>query len=288
MVLNETYKLNNGVEIPKLGLGTWLIEGEEATQAVKDAIAVGYKHIDTAEAYGNEVEVGKGIRESGMDRKEIFLTTKLAAEAKDYETAKKEINQSLEKLDCEYIDLMIIHSPQPWVEVNQSDNRYFHGNLEAYKALEEFYKEGKIKAIGVSNFGIDDLKNIIEHAEIKPCVNQILCHISNTPIELLDYCKENDILVEAYSPIGHGEILKHEKIIEMAQKYQVTVSELCIRYTLQLGAVSLPKTANKEHMIDNTKVDFEISNIDMEELKNMEHIKDYGNASFFPVYGGKM
>jgi diketogulonate reductase-like aldo/keto reductase len=287
-MLNESYILNNGIKIPKLGLGTWLIEGEKATQAVKDAIELGYRHIDTAEAYGNEVEVGKGIRESGVKREEIFLTTKLVAEAKDYETAKKNIQESLDKLDIDYIDLMIIHSPQPWVEVNQSDNRYEKGNLEAWRALEEFYKAGKIKAIGVSNFQIDDLKNILENAEVKPTVNQILCHISNTPLEIIKFCKENDILVESYSPIAHGEILNNDAIKNIANKYNATVAQLSIKYTIQLGTVSLPKSATKSHIEENSKLDFVISEEDMEILKNFEHIKDYGDSSFFPVYGGKM
>ena len=154
-MLEEKYTLNNGIEIPKLGLGTWLINGEKAKEVVKNALKLGYRHIDTAEAYGNEGEVGLGIKESGIPREEIFLTTKLVAEAKDYETAKKYIEESLNKLDCDYIDLMIIHSPQPWAYVNQSDNRYEEGNLEAWKALEEYYKLGKIKAIGVSNFQIN-------------------------------------------------------------------------------------------------------------------------------------
>jgi diketogulonate reductase-like aldo/keto reductase len=287
-MLNESYILNNGIKIPKLGLGTWLIEGEKATQAVKDAIELGYRHIDTAEAYGNEVEVGIGIRESGVKREEIFLTTKLAAEAKDYETAKKNIQESLDKLDIDYIDLMIIHSPQPWVEVNQSDNRYEKGNLEAWRALEEFYKAGKIKAIGVSNFQIDDLKNILENAEVKPAVNQMLCHISNTPLELINFCEENDILVESYSPIAHGEILNNDAIKNIANKYNATVAQLSIKYTIQLGTVSLPKSATKSHIEENSKLDFVISEEDMEILKNFEHIKDYGDSSFFPVYGGKM
>lgn len=287
-MVNETYKLNNGILIPKLGFGTWLIEGNNAYNAVKKALEVGYRHIDTAEAYGNEEEVGKAIRESNINRKKIFLTTKLVAEAKDYDSAKKRIEESLQKLDCDYIDLMIIHSPQPWKEVNQSENRYLKGNLDAYRALEDFYKNGKIKAIGVSNFEIDDLKNILENAEVKPMVNQILCHISNTPLELIKFCQKNDILVEAYSPIGHGEILNNPTILKMAHKYNVSTPQLCIRYTLQLEAVSLPKATSKEHILENSKVDFTISDSDMEILKNIEQIKDYGDASSFPVYGGKM
>ncbi len=158
-ILNEDYVINNGVKIPKLALGTWLIEGQAATEAVKEAIKLGYRHIDTAQAYGNETEVGLGLRESGKDRQAIFVTTKLAAELKDYDSAAKAIDESLTKLGLDYIDLMIIHSPQPWKAVNQSDNRYEKGNLEAYRALEDAYKAGKLRAIGVSNFNQHDLQN---------------------------------------------------------------------------------------------------------------------------------
>lgn len=287
-ILDEVYEMNNGVKIPKIGLGTWLITGDAARKATIEAINAGYKHIDTAEAYGNEYEVGIGIKESGIKREEIFVTTKLAAEIKNYNDAKKAINESLEKLGLDYIDLMIIHSPQPWAEYNQSENRYYEGNIEAYKALEEAYKDGKLKAIGVSNFEINDLKNILENCEIKPQVNQVLCHISNTPLELIEYCKKENILIEAYSPIAHGEALKNEKIKMMADKYNVSIPQLCVRYTIQLGTVSLPKTTHKEFMIENSKVNFVISDEDMEILKNFEKLEEYGDASVFPVYGGKL
>lgn len=191
-------------------------------------------------------------------------------------------------MGLDYLDMMIIHSPQPWVEVNQSDNRYEDGNREAWRALEEAYKKGKLKAIGVSNFQISDIESLVKTAEIKPMVNQILLHISNTPAELVDYCQKNDIVVEAYSPIAHGVILNQPEIKEMADKYGVTVPQLCSRYTIQLGAVSLPKTANPEHMKSNAQVDFEISTEDMEVLKNFKKIENYGVSSGFHVYGGKL
>lgn len=287
-ILNEDYVLNNGVKIPKLALGTWLIEGQAATEAVKEAIKLGYRHIDTAQAYGNETEVGLGLRESGKDRQAIFVTTKLAAELKDYDSAAKAIDESLTKLGLDYIDLMIIHSPQPWKAVNQSDNRYEKGNLEAYRALEDAYKAGKLRAIGVSNFNQHDLQNILDHADVKPAVDQILAHIANTPFDLIDFCQQNDILVEAYSPVAHGAVLKNSVLVAMAQKYGVSVAQLCIRYDLQLGMLPLPKTANPEHMAQNAAVDFEIDAADMDTLKQVEHIKDYGNDRFFPVFGGKL
>ena len=285
MILNENYTLSNKVEIPKLGLGTWFISDDEVADAVKEAVKIGYRHIDTAQAYQNERGVGEGIRTSGVKREELFVTTKLAAEAKSYDEASKAIDESLNKMDLDYIDMMIIHSPKPWQDF-QGDDHFFEGNKEAWKALEDAYKKGKIKAIGLSNFEKEDIQNILDSCSVKPMVNQILAHISNTPKELIEFCENNNILVEAYSPIGHGELLKNQEVADMAKKYNVSVPQLGIRYDLQLGLLPLPKTANPDHMKNNANVDFEISNEDMEILKNMAPIKDYGEASKFPVFAG--
>lgn len=287
-MFDKKITLSNGVEVPQLGLGTWLIKEGDAVDAVRSAIELGYEHIDTAQVYGNERGVGEGIRQSGIARDKIFVTTKVAAEHKDYASAMAGIDKSLQKLGLEYIDMMIIHSPQPWKMVNQSEDRYFEGNLEAWRALTEAYKGGKLRAIGLSNFLEEDVDNIWDHAEVKPMVNQVLCHISNTPLALVEYCQKKGIVIEAYSPIAHGEALKNEKIAQMAKKYQVSVPQLCIRYDIQLDMIVLPKTANVEHMKSNAQVDFEISQEDMEILKNIERIKDYGDHGFFPVFGGKM
>lgn len=284
----NTLKLNNGVEIPQLGLGTWFIDDDKVAETVKAAVKIGYRHFDTAQAYGNERGVGEGIRTCGIPREELFVVSKVAAEQKTYEEAKKGIDETLEKMGLDYLDMMIIHSPQPWDKVNQCEDRYVEGNRAVWKALEDAYKEGKLKAIGVSNFQIGDIESLLEVAEIKPMVNQILLHISNTPLELVDYCQKNEIAVEAYSPIAHGEILNQPEIKAIADKYNVSVPQLCIRYTLQLGTISLPKTANEEHMKTNAEVDFEISKEDMEVLKNFKKIESYGASSGFPVYGGKI
>lgn len=285
---NEKLTLSNGIEIPQLGLGTWFIDDDKVADAVKAAVKVGYRHFDTAQAYGNERGVGEGIRTCGIPREELFVVSKVAAEHKTYEEAKAGIDETLEKMGLDYLDMMIIHSPQPWVEVNQSENRYVEGNRQAWKALEGAYKEGKLKAIGVSNFQIEDLESLMETAQIKPMVNQVLCHISNTPLALIEFCQKNGITMEAYSPIAHGEILNQPEIKVIADKYGVTVPQLCIRYTLQLGAISLPKTANPEHMKSNAEVNFTISKEDMEVLKNFKKIENYGANSGFPVYGGKL
>ena len=285
---NETVKLVNEVEVPRLALGTWLIDDDKAADAVRAAIKLGYRHIDTAQAYGNEKGVGEGVRASGVDRKEIFITSKVAAEHKTYEEAAAGINKTLATMGLDYIDMMIIHSPQPWTEVNQSDNRYIEGNREAWRALEDAYKAGRIRAIGVSNFIREDIDNLWEGCEIKPMVNQVLCHISNTPLDLIEYCQSKGIIMEAYSPVAHGEAMKNEKIAEMADKYGVSIPQLCIRYDIQLGMVVLPKTANLEHMKTNADVDFVISDEDMELLKDVEKIESYGEHGFFPVFGGRL
>ena len=284
----NTLTLSNGVKIPQLGLGTWFIDDANAAEAVRQAAKLGYRHFDTAQAYGNERGVGEGVRTCGVPREELFVVSKVAAEHKTYEEAKKGIDETLKKMGLDYLDMMIIHSPQPWVKVNQCDDRYVEGNRAAWRALEDAYKEGKLRAIGVSNFQIGDLNSLMEGCTVKPMVNQILLHISNTPLELVEFCQKNGIVVEAYSPIAHGVILNQPEIKAMAEKYGVSVPQLCIRYTMQLGAVSLPKTANPDHMKTNAEVDFTISDEDMETLKHFKHIESYGESSGFPVYGGKL
>ncbi|MGD9367312.1 MAG: aldo/keto reductase [Desulfobacteraceae bacterium] len=283
MILEEKYTLSNGIDIPKLGLGTWFISNENAGQAVKAAAEIGYRHIDTAQAYGNESGVGEGISACGVKREDMFVTTKLAAEVKSYKEAVVSIDTSLKTMGLDYFDLMIIHSPQPWAQFRGQD-AYHEGNREAWRALEEAYKAGKLRAIGLSNFERADIDNILDSCSVKPMVNQILAHVSNTPKELIQYTREKGMLVEAYSPVGHGELLKNGGLAEIAKKYGVSVPRLCIRYTLQLDLLPLPKTANPDHMKDNADVDFVISEEDMELLKNMERIKDYGEASVFPVF----
>lgn len=284
MDLNETYTLSNGLAIPKVGLGTWLIPDNEVATAVKCAIEMGYRHIDTAQAYGNERGVGEGIRSCGVPREQIFITTKVAAELKTYESAAASIDESLKKLDCGPADLVIIHCPQPWAEFRGA-KRYFEENKAVWKALEDAYLAGKVKSIGVSNFLIDDLENILEDCRIRPMVNQILLHIGETPSSLVAYCKQQDILVEAYSPIAHGAALKNEELARMASKYGVTIPQLCIQYTLQLGTVSLPKSSNPAHIRSNVEAAFTISEEDMAALENIG--QDYGEDSRWPVFRRK-
>lgn len=287
-VLNQTYTLENGVEIPRLGLGTWLMDDAEAKGAVVAAAARGYRMFDTAQAYGNEAGVGEGVRSCGVPSDQLFIASKIAAELKDYVSAKASIDETLSKMGLDYLDQMIIHSPQPWAEVNQSENRYERGNLEAWRALEEAQDAGKVRVIGVSNFNEHDLANIMDNANMKPQVNQVLAHVSNTPAELIEFCQNNGILVEAYSPIAHGMVLHNPLVNETARRYGVSPAQLCVRYCLQLGLLPLPKTSTPKHIANNAQVDFEISEADMDALMHADHIENYGEASGFPVYGGRL
>ena len=285
---DKTLTLPNGNVVPQLALGTWFIDDDKVADAVKAAIEIGYRHIDTAQAYFNERGVGEGVRESGVPREEIFVTTKVDAGIKTYAEAAASIDESLAKLSLGYIDLMLIHGPQSWLEANQSDDRHPEGNREVWRALEDAYRAGKVRAIGLSNFLKEDIENIWEAAEIKPMVNQILCHIANTPLPLIEFCEKKGIVLEAYSPVAHGEALKLQSIQDMAKKYGVSAPQLCIKYDLQLGMIALPKTANPAHMKSNADLDFVISDEDMETLKHVEKLTDYGDAAFLPVYGGKL
>lgn len=284
MILDETFTLSNGVTIPKLGLGTWMIADDQVTPLVRAAAEIGYRHFDTAQAYANERGVGEGLRTSGVPRDQLFVTTKLVAECKTYAEAASRIDGSLATLGLDHVDLMLIHSPQPWAQFRKGEH-FFEGNLEAWRALEEAHRAGKLRAIGVSNFERADLDNILDNAAVPPAVNQILAHVGNTPFDLIDYAQSKGILVEAYSPVAHGAVLTNADLTAMAEKYGVSVAQLCIRYCLQLGLLPLPKTTNPEHMRTNAAVDFEISAADMETLKDAEPIKDYGEATRFPVFG---
>jgi diketogulonate reductase-like aldo/keto reductase len=284
MMLDETFILPNRVRIPKLGLGTWFIDDDDAARAVREAVTIGYRHIDTAQAYGNEAGVGEGIRSCGVPREQMFVTTKLAADVKTYDEAVAAIEGSLATTGLDHIDLMLIHSPQPWDEFG-SDDRCFEGNREAWRALEQAYDAEKVRAIGLSNFQAQDIDNILATCTIAPMVNQILVHISKTPAQLIAYSQQHGMVVEAYSPMAHGELFKNQRVRDMAERYGVSLPQLSIRYTLQLGLVSLPKTANADHMRTNADVDFEISQDDMDALRRIEDIDDYGDANVFPVYG---
>jgi len=283
MILEEKYTLSNGVKIPKLGLGTWFINNNDAECVLKDAIAIGYRHIDTAQAYQNEDGIGKGIKNCGEKRENLFVTTKLDASVKTYNETLKSIDDSLNRLQLEYLDLMLIHSPKPWEKFLEKE-LYLNENKEVWRAFEEAYSQGKLRSIGVSNFSEIDLQNIFESCSVKPMVNQILAHISNTPQKLLEFCNSNNILVEAYSPMAHGELFKNQLVTKIATDYNVSVAQLAIKYCLQLGMLPLPKSSTIDNMKTNIKLDFEISSIDLNFLLSIDQIKNYGEFDIFPVF----
>lgn len=274
MILNETYTLNSGYETPKIAFGTWQIDNAAVTDAVKTALSLGYRHIDTAAAYGNESGIGKAIAESGLSREDIFITSKIPAEIKNYDDAKKIINDSLKNLNTSYIDLMLIHAPKPWEELfGGSDKDYFEENLAVWKAMEEAVEAGQIRSIGVSNFEIADIQNILEHGKIKPAANQIRVHIGHTPTDVIAYCQRNDITVMAFSPNATGKLLGHPLVTEIAEKYHVSVPQLSIRYDYQLGLLPLPRSTNPAHIAENKDIDFIISDEDMKLLSQVEEIQ---------------
>lgn len=268
-VLTEHFTLSNGVGIPKLGFGTWQTENEAAPKAVATALRVGYTHIDTARAYKNEEGVGQGLRQSGIPREQVFVTTKVAAEFKSYDEAKASIKASLDQLQTT-IDLLLIHAPKPWPEMFDGPKMYFEENLAVWTAMEEACQRGDVRSIGLSNFSITDIENITAHGSVTPVVNQIRVHPGYPQAELVAYCQAHDILVEAYSPLGTGRLLGLPVLEEMAARYGHSVAQICIRYTLQKGCLPLPKAVSEDHIIENTDVDFELSAEDLAVLDAVE------------------
>jgi diketogulonate reductase-like aldo/keto reductase len=277
--LTETYALNNGNQIPKIGFGTWLLnDGDECYNAVADALQLGYRHIDTARAYHNEASVGRAVRDSGIRRDEIYVTSKLPAEAKDYNKALSEFETTMSEIGLDYLDLYLIHAPWPW---NERGKDCREENRQIWKAMEEFLASGRVKAIGVSNFEQDDLDSLLPACETKPMVNQIRWFIGLDPSETVQKCAEHDIVVEAYSPFAHGLIVNHPEIAEIASRYDVSAPQLCIRYLLQKGAVVLPKATSTEHIKQNAELDFEIGESDMRVLDAMRETEQHEDAMEF-------
>lgn len=266
MIKNEFYTLSNGVKIPKVGLGTWQSSKEDAYNATLMALKAGYRHIDTALVYENEDAVGKAIKDSKVKREEIFVVTKLPANIKGYDVAREAFATSLKNLGLDYIDLYLIHAPWPWTNVG-SDCK--DGNIASWKAMIELYNEGKIKAIGVSNFLPTDIEPLIKATGVKPMVNQIRFFLGNTQPKVYDYCMANGILVEAYSPLATGKMLDNPILVNIAKKYNKTPAKICLRYCLEKGTLPLPKSVHEERIIDNIDLDFEISKDDIKELEKI-------------------
>ena len=258
--------LNNGTEIPEIGFGTWQTT-ESVQKTVKAALEAGYRHIDTADIYGNEEEIGEAIEESGIERKDLYLTTKIWNSNRSAQGVKYSVEQSLKKLKTNYLDLLLIHWPanetqfENWKEIN----------AETWKAMEELYKSGVVKTIGVSNFMLPQIKALLETAEVIPAVNQIEFHPGYTQQSVVDFCKERGIAIEAWSPIGSGRLLKDEHLKDIADKYDVSPAILCIQFCLQSGVIVLPKSENPVNIKNNLHFErFKISESDMKALKTLE------------------
>lgn len=266
-ILTETFKLANGVEIPKVGFGMWQVPvGDTAFNAAATALKAGYRHIDTAKAYRNEADVGRAIRESGIPRADIFVTSKLPGATKTYDGAIADFNSTMAQLNIDYLDLYLVHAPWPWTEIGKNCDQE---NIEVWRAMEDIYATGKVKAIGVSNFNVHDLENILPTAKIKPMVDQIQYYVGFTEPKITEFAKNNDILIEAYSPLATGGMLQNDQMKALAAKYNVSVAQLALRFCLQNDVLPLPKAVSEAHIQANTQLDFEISAADMDVLNAM-------------------
>ena len=265
--MTDNYTLNTGAKIPKIGFGTWQIpDGEICYQATLTALSIGYRHIDTARVYGNEASVGKAIKDSGLNREEIFLTTKLPADIKVAAKVQETFETSLATLGTDYVDLYLIHAPWPWQERGAD---YTKENIEIWQEMEKINSSGKAKAIGVSNFNVADLSAILDNAKVVPAANQIRWFIGYTQDEVTKFSQAKGVLVEAYSPLATGQILDNEVIKAMASKYQSSVAQVAIRYCLQHDTLPLPKSTHEDYIAQNLDVDFAITEEDMATLDNL-------------------
>lgn len=256
----EYITLNNGIEMPLLGLGTWNLNGQECIDIVATAIEFGYRLIDTAQMYGNEKEVGDGIKQSKIERENLFITTKLYRKTNSYETAKRAIDESLCNLKLDYINLLLLHEP------------YIEGS-EMYKALEEAYREGKVRAIGVSNYDQRWFTALIKQCSIVPSVNQVETHLYYQKWDLQNYLNLQNTAMQAWSPLAQGkaDILHHPQLQVIADKYDKTVSQIALRFLTQRGISVIPKSKRRERLIENINIfDFQLSNVEMQEIRKLD------------------
>lgn len=258
-------KLINDLEIPTIGFGTWQIQ-DQVEPIISTALNAGYRHIDTAVVYGNEEQIGNAIKNSNLSREELFLTTKVWNTHRGYEMTLQSVEESLKRLQTDYLDLVLLHWPEKTSTQNWSDINY-----SSWKALEELFLKGKIKAIGVSNFMVVHLNALLKKCFIKPMINQIEYHPGYLQNDVVDYCKDRGIAVQAWSPIGSGRMLEHPLLKDLAQKYHVSVAEFCIQFALQNDIIVLPKSTNATNIHNNLNFQkFKIHEYDVALIKNME------------------
>jgi diketogulonate reductase-like aldo/keto reductase len=275
--LKGCYVLSNGVNIPCVGFGTWQTpDGEIAIESVEAALKAGYRHIDTAAIYGNEESVGIAIKNSNIKREELFITTKVWNTDQGYESTLKAFETSIKKLGVDYVDLYLIHWPVPKI----FKENWEKVSIETYKALEKLYKDGKVKSIGVSNFKPHHLKNIINNCEIVPMVNQIEINPGLNQEETIKFCKENNILLEAYSPLSTGRIFEVKEMQSMAKKYNKTIAQVSLRWSLEKGYLPLPKSVTPSRIKENTEIfDFKLEEEDIKFMDNLVECSGKGTDS---------
>lgn len=265
----EAFVLRNQVEIPAIGFGTYKTTDGQDTHILRTAIEAGYRHLDMASFYQNEGAVGQAIRESGVPREEFFLTTKIWREDLGYESAYQTFEHSCEALGTDYLDLFLMHWPRP----RDLSADWKSLDLETWRAMEELYRAGKVRAIGVSNFLPHHMEHLLEHSSIMPVVNQLEFHPGYVQMAAVDYCRQMGILVEAWSPLGRARVLNEPTLTAMAEKYGVSVPRLCIRFALQCGVLPLPKSSSLERMQENLDVfSFEIQKEDIYQLLTLPQI----------------
>ena len=270
----KTVRLSNGIEMPQIGYGVYQVTPQECERCVTEALEVGYRMIDTAQAYANEEGVGNAVRKSGIERKDIFLVTKIWISNYGYERAKASIDESLRKLQTDYIDLMLLHQP-------------FCDRYGAYRALEEAYKEGKLKAIGVSNFYPDHLIDLASNVEVKPMVNQVETHVFNQQILPQKYMDELDCRIMSWGPLAEGRngFFQNELLGKIGAKYGKSIPQVALRWLLQRGVIIIPKSTHKERMAQNLDIlDFELSADDMAQIATL----DTGKSLFFDHHDGEV
>ena len=264
--LTDTFQLYNGVRIPCVGLGTWQSPDDTAKNAVLSALSLGYRLIDTAAAYGNERGVGAGIAQSGLAREEIFVTSKLRNAAHGYKATLEAFEGTMERLGLEYLDLYLIHWPNPV----QFRTHWEESTAGTWAAFEELYQAGKIRAIGISNFMPHHIETLRKTATVKPMVNQLKLCPGITQPQTVKYCKEHGILVEAYSPFGTGTVFGNETMKTLAAKYGKSIGQICLKWSLQMGFLPLPKSANPMRIKENSEIfDFELTQEDMDRIAGL-------------------